>query len=82
MKRIRCPKRENYLTLDETKYTESQSLVFVYENCRKQFDICLSKTRMKISQKEKRLNEIEYREAFGGITVTENVFGFKQVLPL
>ena len=27
MKRIRCPKCENYLTFDETKYTEGQSLV-------------------------------------------------------
>ena len=64
MKRIRCPKCENYLTFDETKYTEGQSLVFVCENCKKQFSIRLGK------------------EAFGNITVIENVFGFKQVLPL
>ena len=68
MKRIRCPKCENYLTFDETKYTEGQSLVFVCENCKKQFSI--------------RLGETEYKEAFGNITVIENVFGFKQVLPL
>ena len=41
MKRIRCPKCENYLTFDETKYTEGQSLVFVCENCKKQFSIRL-----------------------------------------
>ena len=29
MKRIRCPKCENYLQFDETKYSEGQSLVFV-----------------------------------------------------
>ena len=29
MKRILCPKCENYLSFDETKYSEGQSLVFV-----------------------------------------------------
>ena len=82
MKRIRCPKCENYLTFDETKYTEGQSLVFVCENCKKQFSIRLGKTKMKVPQKEERLDETEYEEAFGSITVIENVFGFKQVLPL
>ena len=82
MKRIRCPKCENYLTFDETKYTEGQSLVFVCENCKKQFSIRLGKTKMKVPQKEERLDETEYKEAFGCITVIENVFGFKQVLPL
>ena len=82
MKRIRCPKCENYLTFDETKYTEGQSLVFVCENCKKQFSIRLGKTKMKVPQKEERLDETEYKEPFGCITVIENVFGFKQVLPL
>ena len=82
MKRIRCPKCENYLTFDETKYRVGQSLVFVCENCKKQFSIRLGKTKMKVPQKEERLDETEYKEAFGSITVIENVFGFKQVLPL
>ena len=44
MKRVRCPKCDNYITFDETKYTaESQ---------------------------------------FGTITVIENVFHYKQVIPL
>ena len=37
---------------------------------------------MKVPQKEECLDETEYKEAFGSITVIENVFGFKQVLPL
>ena len=82
MKRIRFPKCENYLTFDEAKYTEYQSLVFVCENCKKQFSIRLGKTKMKVPQKEECLDETEYKEAFGSITVIENVFGFKQVLPL
>ena len=28
MKRVLCPKCENYLFFDETKYSEGQSLVF------------------------------------------------------
>ena len=73
MKRIRCPKCENYLTFDETKYTEGQSLVFVCENCKKQFSIRLGKTKMKVPQKEERLDETEYKEAFGSITVIEMI---------
>ena len=64
MKRIRCPKCENYLTFDETKYTEGQSLVFVCENCKKQFSIRLGKTKMKVPQKEERLDETEYKVSF------------------
>ncbi len=82
MKRVRCPKCENYLTFDETKYTEGQSLVFVCDQCKKQFSIRLGKTKMKATQREEKPDETEFREAFGNITVIENVFGYKQVLPL
>ena len=76
MKRILCPKCENYLSFDETKYSEGQSLVFVCEHCGKQFSIRLGKSKMKAPRKE------VYKEEFGCIVVIENVFGFKQVLPL
>ncbi|WP_418699151.1 FHA domain-containing protein [Bacteroides sp.] len=82
MKRVRCPKCENYLTFDETKYTEGQSLVFTCEQCKKEFSIRLGKTKMQVPQKEDKPDEEEFKEAFGNITVIENVFGFKQVLPL
>ena len=82
MKRVRCPKCENYLTFDETKYTEGQSLVFVCDQCKKQFSIRLGKSKMSATRKEEKINEEEFCEAFGNITVIENVFGFKQVLPL
>lgn len=82
MKRIRCPKCENYLTFDETRYAEGQSLVFVCEHCKKQFSIRPGKTKMKAPRKEEKPDESEFKEAFGSITVIENVFGFKQVLPL
>ena len=57
MKRIRCPKCENYLTFDETKYTEGQSLVFVCDQCKKQFSIRLGKSKMKAPQKVLPLQE-------------------------
>lgn len=82
MKRVRCPKCENYLTFDETKYTEGQSLVFVCDQCKKQFSIRLGKSKMSATRKEEKINEGDFCEAFGNITVIENVFGFKQVLPL
>ena len=82
MKRVRCPKCENYLTFDETKYTEGQSLVFVCEHCKKQFAIRLGKAKVQATRKDEQLNENEFKDAFGNITVIENVFGFKQVLPL
>ena len=45
MKRILCPKCDNYITFDETKYTEGQSLVFICEHCKKQFSIRIGKTK-------------------------------------
>lgn len=82
MKRIRCPKCESYLTFDETKYREGQALVFVCEQCKKQFSIRLGKTKMQVPQKEEKLDEGEFKGSFGCITVIENVFCFRQVLPL
>lgn len=81
MKRVLCPKCENYLTFDETKYTEGQSLVFVCEHCGKQFSIRLGKSKIKATRKEEVPDEDASAE-FGCITVIENVFGFKQVIPL
>lgn len=82
MKRILCPKCENYLTFDETKYTEGQSLVFVCEHCGKQFSIRMGKTKLKSQVRQEVLDEQEHKEEFGSIVVIANVFGYKQVLPL
>lgn len=79
MKRVMCPKCENYITFDETKYSEGQSLVFVCENCKKQFGIRIGKSKLKSTVK----NEVQEEQAeFGSILVIENVFGYKQVFPL
>ena len=47
------------------------NLVFVWE-----------KPKCVLLKKEERPDEEEFKDAFGSITVIENVFGFKQVLPL
>lgn len=80
MKRVRCPKCDNYLTFDETKYSEGQSLVFVCDSCGKQFSIRLGKSPLKATRKEE--NPEENAGELGSILVIENVFGYKQILPL
>lgn len=82
MKRILCPKCDNYITFDETQYTEGQSLVFVCEHCKKQFSIRIGKTKLKATRKEEVLDEQANRADCGSVVVVENVFGYKQVLPL
>ena len=39
MKRVRCPKCDNFITFDETQYQPGQSLVFQCPECNKQFGI-------------------------------------------
>ena len=82
MKRILCPKCDNYITFDETQYSEGQSLVFICEHCKKQFSIRIGRTKLKATRKEEVLDEQENSQEFGSIVVIENVFGYKQVLPL
>lgn len=82
MKRIRCPKCDNYITFDETKYAEGQSLVFICTDCKKQFSIRIGKTKLKATRKEEVLDEQANSQDFGSIVVVENVFGYKQVHPL
>lgn len=83
MKRVRCPKCEEYLTFDETPYKEGQSLVFECEHCGKQFSIRLGKSRVEATRRDARPDaETSPDGGCGSITVIENVFGYKQVFPL
>ena len=62
MKRVRCPKCDNYIQFDETKYEEGQSLVFVCDNCKKQFSIRIGKTKLNATAAKKKLTKKkEYR---------------------
>lgn len=82
MKRVRCPKCDNYITFDESRYEDGQSLVFECDVCRKQFAIRIGKSKLKATQKEEVVDENEHSDAYGSIVVVENVFHYKQVLPL
>ena len=83
MKRVRCPKCDNYIQFDETRYEEGQSLVFLCDNCHKQFGIRIGKSKLNAAnQKSEIIDETEGTRKFGNIVVIENVFGFKQVFPL
>ncbi len=81
MKRIFCPKCDNQLTFDETKYTEGKVLAFVCPQCGSQFKIRLGRKVVRTeSGQEKEVKEPDF--TYGSISVIENSFGFKQELPL
>jgi len=79
MKRVRCPKCDNYITFDETKYEAGQSLVFKCDQCGREFGIRIGVSKLRNTQKDENPDEQENAE---GIVVIENVFHYKQVLPL
>lgn len=82
MKRVRCPKCDSYITFDETKYQPGQQLVFQCPECSKQFGIRIGTSKVRDTRKNERLNEEANSDQYGSIVVVENVFHYKQVLPL
>ncbi|MBQ4392039.1 MAG: FHA domain-containing protein [Prevotella sp.] len=85
MKRVRCPKCDNYITFDERKYAAGQSLVFQCPQCGKQFGIRLGVAKLRDTQKEENRNLASAQPEetqLGSLVVIENCFHYKQVLPL
>ena len=82
MKRVRCPKCDQFITFDETRYEQGQSLVFQCPNCGKQFGIRMGASKLRNLQREEHPDEEANENGCGSIVVIENVFHFKQVLPL
>jgi len=82
MKRVRCPKCDHYIIFDETQYAEGQSLVFQCDECGKQFGIRIGISKLKATQKEDAPDEQADELGCGSIVVIENVFHYKQVIPL
>lgn len=88
MKRVRCPKCDSYITFDETKYSAGQSLVFKCNECGKEFGIRIGLSKLRGTQKQESADLSQddghrtAEEACGSIVVIENVFHFKQVIPL
>ena len=86
MKRVRCPKCDNYITFDETKYEAGQSLVFKCDQCGREFGIRIGVSKLRNTQKDENAelnSEMQMPNSeCGSIIVIENVFHFKQVIPL
>ena len=82
MKRVRCPKCDNYITFDETKYSAGQSLVFKCDQCGKEFGIRIGVSKLRNTQKEESKQLDALTSNYGSIIVIENVFHYKQVIPL
>ena len=89
MKRVRCPKCDHFIQFDETKYADGQSLVFVCDNCKKQFGIRIGVSKLRALQREENKGQAplpspseEQQENVGSIIAVENVFGFRQEHPL
>ena len=82
MKRVRCPKCENFITFDETRYTDGQSLVFQCPDCGKQFAIRIGVSKLRDRQKDENPDEQADEQGCGSIVVIENMFHYKQIIPL
>lgn len=87
MKRVRCPKCDHYITFDETKYESGQSLVFQCTDCGKQFGIRIGVSKLRATQREENAeNRAQFDSQptgeYGSIIVIENVFHYKQTIPL
>ena len=84
MKRVRCPKCDNFITFDETKYKSGQRLVFLCPQCGKEFGIRIGVSKLRKTQKEENNSPIDenVESQYGSLHVIENVFHFRQVIPL
>lgn len=82
MKRVKCPKCDNYVVFDETKYTQGQALVFRCGNCKKEFGIRIGTSQLNGIHEEKQLDEHQFDDLYGSVVVVENRFAYKQVISL
>jgi uncharacterized protein YbaR (Trm112 family) len=82
MKRVRCPKCDGFITFDEKQYQEGQSLIFACPDCGKQFSIRMGVSKLRNRRKEENPEDVFEDKGFGEIIVIENVFHYKQVIPL
>ena len=61
MKRVRCPKCDNYIIFDETRYEAGQSLVFKCNECGKEFGIRIGVSKLKNTQKDENVEMADDR---------------------
>lgn len=82
MKRVRCPKCDNFITFDEQKYQAGQSLIFQCPQCNKQFGIRIGTSKLHNLRKEDHPTIEGTNNVYGHLVVIENVFHYKQIIPL
>lgn len=81
MKRIKCPKCGKPIIFDESKYEAGEIIALQCSACGKSFGIRYGNTpKNNTIQRDEQSTETP--NAFGWITVIENVFHYKQELPL
>ena len=84
MKRVKCPKCDQSITFDETRYKEGQALVFECPVCHRQFGIRMGTSKLMATRKDERNLPLEDNTPSdcGKLLVIENVFHYKQTLDL
>lgn len=87
MKKVRCPKCNNYTIFDETRYQPGQRLVFVCSQCNKQFAIKLPSPAPASNDAESNQSAgdedpSQEESSKGSVIVVENAFHFRQEIPL
>lgn len=83
MKRVRCPKCDSFIIFDESKYRKGQTLIFQCTECGKQFGIRFSTPESDApSDGNDAGGQAVPESRVGHLVVIENVFGFRQELPL
>lgn len=80
MKRIRCPKCDEAILFDETKYEPGRILVFECPECHKQFKIRIPQPKPQTANEAGEADEDE--TVYGRLVVLENAFHFKQEVEL
>lgn len=77
MKRIRCPKCDESILFDETKYEAGRVLVFECPDCHKQF-----KLRMPKPKADAPAAQTDEPQPVGHVVVLENAFQLRQEISL
>ena len=80
MKRVRCPKCGHPVTFDENTLQPSERLVFECSACHKQFAIRVGTASGQ--RQPDAPSEDQPAGSLGSIIVVENVFHYRQVIPL
>ncbi len=84
MKRVKCPKCDDFIIFDETKYKSGQCLVFECPQCHKQFGIRIGVSKLRRTQAEENIaaKDNVSETQYGWLQVIENVFHYNQAIPL